>query len=121
MPASDEHKRERKRLLSQTRVKVALWIAVAEGIIAAIDRDISRWTIIIVAVPVILFYLLAGRSLESRLGYQASWVAATSQALAVVLVILTFVLKIFTLVIVGVFAGVALFLLFMDRPPARAE
>ncbi len=110
---------QRRGWLSQPKVKIALWIAVAEGIIVAIDRDVSRWTVIIIAVPVILFYLLAGRTLESRVGRQASWIAASSQALAVIVVILTFVIKIFALVIAGVFAVVALYLLMVERPRGR--
>ena len=111
----------RRSWLSQPRVKIALSIALVEGIIVAIDRDLSRWTVIIIAVPIVLFYLLAGRTLESKLGRDASWVAAASQSLAVVVVILTFVIEIFALIIAGVFGAVALYLLYMDKPASRAR
>ena len=45
-------------------MKVALGIAVAEGIFVALEDDFSRVTVIVIAIPVILFYLLAGRTLD---------------------------------------------------------
>ena len=40
---------------------------------------------IIISVPIILFYLFAGRSLDSDTGRQLAWIAAASQAFAVLL------------------------------------
>lgn len=98
------------------RVKVALAIAIFEGIIVALEKDFSRITVIVIAVPIILFYLLAGRSVDSSLGREVSWVLATSQALAVIVVILDFIIGALALFLVGAFAAVALYLLFQDRP-----
>ena len=39
---------------------------------------------IIISAPIIAFYFLAGRTLESKTARDASWVAAASQAFAVV-------------------------------------
>jgi FtsH-binding integral membrane protein len=107
---------ERKRWYSETRVKIALGVAAAEGLVVAVSKDWSKWTLIIIAVPIILFYLLAGRTLESNLGRQTSWVLAASQALAVIVVVLWYWVKLLTLIAVAVFAVVALYLLFVDRP-----
>jgi hypothetical protein len=109
----------RKPFYAQTRVKIALSIAAVEGLIVAVSHDWSKWTVIVVAVPIILFYLLAGRSLESSLGRQLSWVLAASQALAVILVLLWYWIEVLTFVTVGVFAVIALYLLFVDRPSER--
>ena len=69
------------------RVKIALGIAIFEGLVVAFEKDFSRITVIVIAVPIILFYLLAGRSVDSQLGREVSWVLAASQAFAVVAVI----------------------------------
>jgi hypothetical protein len=98
------------------RVKIALGIAIFEGLLVAFEKDFSRITVIVIAVPIILFYLLAGRSVESQLGREVSWVLAASQALAVVAVILAFILGWLALLLAGVFAVVALYLLFHDLP-----
>ena len=102
--------------LSANRMKVALGIAVAEGIFVALENDFSRVTAIVIAIPVVLFYLLAGRSLDSRLGREVSWILAMSQALAVVAAIIAITIPAVALVLAGAFGVVALYLLFHDRP-----
>ncbi len=105
-----------ERWYEETRVKVALGIAVAEGLIVAVSKEWSKWTVIIISIPIILFYLLAGRTLESNLGRQTSWTLAAAQALAVVVVVLWYWIKLLTFVAVAIFAVIALYLLFVDRP-----
>ena len=56
----------RQSWLRENRLKVALGIAVAEGLFVALEEDFSRVTVIVIAIPVILFWLLAGR--DARLG-----------------------------------------------------
>jgi FtsH-binding integral membrane protein len=111
----------RKPFYAQARVKIALGIAAVEALIVAVSHDWSKWTVIVVAIPIILFYLLAGRSLESRLGRETSWVLAASQALAVVVVVLWYWIKLLTFITAGVFAVIALYLLFVDRPSERSN
>ena len=74
----------RRSWLRENRLKVALGIAVAEGLFVALEEDFSQLTVIVIAIPVILFWLLAGRTLDSELGREISWILAMSQALAVV-------------------------------------
>jgi hypothetical protein len=80
------------RWLYQRRLKIALGIAFFEGIIVALEKDFSRWTVIIISAPIIAFYLFAGRSLESDTGRQFAWIAAASQAFAVILCIVAIAL-----------------------------
>ena len=104
-----------------TRMKIALGIAVLEGILVGLSADFTRWTLIIVSAPIIAFYVFAGRTLESRLGRDLSWMAAAAQTFAVLLAILALVIKVFVLIIAGVFAAIALILLIGDRErPKRA-
>jgi hypothetical protein len=118
-PASARH--DATHWFSQRRVKIALVIALLEGLIVAIEDDFSRWTVIIIAAPIIAFYLLAGRSLDSRLGREISWILAASQAFAVILVILAVVLKAFVWIAVAGLAVLALFLILSDRPARKAS
>jgi hypothetical protein len=85
----------------------------------ALEKDFSRWTVILVAIPVVLFYLLAGRTLESDLGREVSWILAMSQALAVVAAIIALTIPAVALVLAGVFGAVAIYLLLHDRPDQR--
>ena len=104
------------RWLAERRIRLVLWIAVAEGVIVALAHDVSRWTVIAIAIPSIAFYLWAGRSLRSDTGRQISWILAASQSLAVVVTILSFLIFWIALVIAGIFAAIALFFIFIDRP-----
>lgn len=103
------------RWLFERRLKIALGIAVLEGILVAVEKDFSRWTVIIISAPIIAFYLFAGRALESDTGRQLSWIAAASQAFAVILCVVALVIGAFVLIIAGVFAAIALILLFGER------
>jgi hypothetical protein len=103
------------RWLFERRLKIALGIAVLEGIFVAVEKDFSRWTVIIISAPIIAFYLFAGRALQSDTGRQLSWIAAASQAFAVILCVVALVIGAFVLIIAGVFAAIALILLFGER------
>jgi len=104
------------RWLAERRLKIALGIAVLEGILVAVEKDFSRWTVIIISAPIIAFYLFAGRALESDTGRQLSWIAAASQAFAVLLCIVALMIGAFVLIVAAVFAAIALILILGDRP-----
>ncbi len=95
---------------------MAVGIAALEGLLVALEDEFSRWTVIVIAAPVIAFYLFAGRALDSDTGRQLSWIAAASQAFTVLIVILAFVIGLLALIFVGVFAAIAVFLLLTDKP-----
>src|SRR5919204_2369073 len=111
-----EHRTTRAgRWLRARRIRFALWIAVIEGIIVALLPDVSRWTVIAIAIPLLALYLFWGRTARSDTVRQFSWIAGASQALTVVVVILAFILSWVALVLAGLFAIVALLFLFSDR------
>jgi hypothetical protein len=111
-----EPRSEQGRWFYSRRVKIALGIAVIEGIFVAVANDISRWTVIAISVPIILFYVFAGRNLNSDTGRQVSWIAAASQAFTVILCVVAALIGPFTLILAGVFAIIALLLLVGERP-----
>jgi hypothetical protein len=103
------------RWLRKNRLRTALWIAALEGIVVALSSDVSRWTVVIVAVLAIALYVAAGRNTRWDAGRQISWILAASQALAVVVTILSWILVWTALLLVVIFAVVALVILFSDR------
>ena len=103
------------RWLRTRRIRFALWIAVIEGIIVAFLPDVSRWTVVAVAIPLLALYLFWGRTASSDTVRQLSWIAGASQALAVIVVIFAFILSWLALLLAGIFAAIALLFLFSDR------
>ncbi|MGB2873892.1 MAG: hypothetical protein WBB76_00290 [Gaiellaceae bacterium] len=111
-----EHETSRAgRWLRARRVRIALWIAVIEGIVVALAHGVSRWTVIAIAIPLLAVYVFWGRNARSDTARQVSWIAGASQALAVVVVILAFILSWLALILAGIFALVALLFLLVDR------
>ena len=103
------------RWLRARRVRLALGIAVIEGIIVAFRGDVSRWTVIGIAIPLLAVYVFWGRHARSDMLRQTAWIAGASQALAVVVVILAFLLNWLALLLAGIFAAIALLYLLSDR------
>jgi hypothetical protein len=102
------------RWLRERRLRIALWTAVVEGLIVALEHDVTRWTVLVIAVIVLAFYFLAGRNIGWDVGRQLSWIAAASQVLALLVVILAFIVGLVAIVLVGLFALVALVYLISD-------
>ena len=102
--------------MAARRIKLALAIAVFEGIVVAFAKDFSSWTVIIISIPIIAFYLFAGRTLDSDTWRQVSWVLAASQAFAVILAVIALTIELWVLIIVGIFAVVALILIVGEKP-----
>ncbi|HZQ65776.1 MAG TPA: hypothetical protein VFA66_11175 [Gaiellaceae bacterium] len=103
------------RWLAERRLKIALWIAVLEAILVAIAKGWSIWTVIIVSAPIIAFYVMAGRNVQSDTGRQLSWIAAAAQAFAVVACVVAKIIGTLALIVAGVFAVIALILILGER------
>ena len=102
------------RWLRAHRVRAALWIAVLEVVLAAVTASVSKYTIIALGLITIPIFLIWGKDQRGTIR-QVSWIAAASQALAIVGVLLSHFIGLFVLVLAGIFAAVALFLIFADR------
>jgi hypothetical protein len=117
-----EHDQSRAgRWLARRRMQFALWIAVVEGIIVVVSASFSWVVALVLAVPIILLYLLYGRTAESDLGRQLSWIAGASQVFVVLLAILFIILKVVMIVLIAIFAVLALIFLYADRPGRTAK
>jgi hypothetical protein len=113
-PAIDAHSSRTSRWLRERRVRLALWIAVLEGIVVALERNIGKWTVLFLAIAVLVVYMFVARNIKWDAGRQIAWIVAASQSLALLVVILVFVVKIFAIILVIGFAVIALAYLFLD-------
>jgi hypothetical protein len=102
------------RWLRERRLRLALWVAVIEGLLVALTHDLTRWTVLVIAVIVLAFYMTAGRNMRWDVVRQLSWIAAASQALAILVIIVAFILGIVAIALVALFAVIALVYLFSD-------
>lgn len=89
-------------------------MAVAEGVLVAVSPDLTRWTVLVIAIVVLGFYALAGRNINWDVGRQLSWIAAASQAIALLVVVFAAIAKPIALILLGILALVALVYLFSD-------
>jgi hypothetical protein len=102
------------RWLREHRFRLALWIAVLEAVLVALTDDLSRWTVIVLAAISVTVYFLLGRQRQGTFRH-VTWIAAASQALALIAVSLAFFVGMFVLIVAGIFALVALVMIFSDR------
>ena len=100
--------------LGQNRIKIALWIAVAEGILILIGL-IPHWLVYLLAAVSISFWALVGRNYKSSSGRNLSWIFAASQAACVLVPIVWFLAKTAAIVAIAIIAVVALIYLFTER------
>ena len=102
------------RWLETRRVRLACWIAAAEAIVVLFSHNLTKWTVIVLAVVSVLAWL-GGRESGSHLVRQVLWIFAASQLLAVIAVILAWIVKWALIMAVVVFAVLGLVYLFLDR------
>jgi len=105
--------------LRRNRIKIALWIAVAEGLLTLIGV-IPHWLVYVLAAVAIAFWAGAGRNYTSSLARDASWIFAASQAAAVLVPIVWFVAKTAAIIAIAIIALVALIYLFTERHDHRS-
>jgi hypothetical protein len=102
------------RWLETRRVRLACWIAAAEAIVVLFSHNLTKWTVIALAIVSVLAWL-GGRESSSHVVRQVLWIFAASQLLAVIAVILAWIVKWAVIMAVVVFAVLGLVYLFLDR------
>jgi hypothetical protein len=100
--------------LRHRRKRFALWIAAAEGVVVAVSPDLTKWTVVALAVLAAVVWML-GRNAGSGVLRSILWIFVVSQLLATVLVLFAVFFK--WLVILGLvaFAVIGLAILYFDR------
>jgi hypothetical protein len=102
------------RWLRERRLRIAIWIAVIEGLLVVV-HVIPKWLAIIVAAAVLAWYLLAGRRVASPSTRQIGWIAAASQAMLALIPVVAFFVTTVALIALGILAVLALVILFTER------
>jgi len=102
------------RWLRTRRIRIAFWIAVAEGILI-VFHAISWWVAIGIALVVVVGWFSFAHRLRSDTARQAGWIAAVSQALVALVPVFVLIVGTLALILVGILAVVALVLLFSSR------
>jgi hypothetical protein len=102
------------RWLRENRIRIAIWIAVAEGLLVLVGA-IPKFAAIVIALLAIVSYFSFARRVTWHTGRQVVWIAAASQAIVALVPVLAIIVGTLALVAVGVIAVVALVLLFSDR------
>jgi hypothetical protein len=107
----------RARWLREHRLKLALGITIAETIFVVLEEDFSRLTVLVIAIPVVLFYLLAGRTLESPLYREISWILAVSQIFAAAAAVVALTVSVAKLVLALAIGAAIVYVVFRQRTP----
>jgi FtsH-binding integral membrane protein len=103
--------------LASNRLTIALAVAGVESVVVAVDETFSRWFVLGLAAIAVWLYFAKGRTSDSDDVRQLTWIAAVSQSLALLAVVLAASLKWIALGAAGVFAVVALVLLLRREKP----
>jgi hypothetical protein len=102
------------RWLRAKRLRIAAWIAVGEGVLVLIHA-VPRLLALVLAAAVILFYFAFGRQVRWDAARQVTWIAATSQALMVLVPVLAALIGGLAVIALVALAVVALVVLLQDR------
>lgn len=102
------------RWLRERRLRIALGIALVEGILVVVDV-IPEWVAIVIGAAIVAYWWVAGRNHRWQLARQVSWTGAMSQVFVALVPVLAFVLTALAIVALVVIAIVALVALLADR------
>jgi len=114
LPVIDHETTQHGRWLRTRRVRIAIWIAVIEGILVVV-HVIPWWAAVIFAALAVFFYFEVGRKSGSDTVRQSTWIIAASQALVALVPLLFAVLTTLALIAVAILAVLALVALFAER------
>lgn len=104
----------RSRWLHARRFKIALGIALAEGVLVIVDV-IPAWIAVLAGIAVVGYWFFVGRNHKSQVARDAGWTAAMSQVIVALVPLLAFVLTTLAILVLVLIAVVALVALIADR------
>ena len=114
-PVTIEHGSSRVgRRLRDNRLRIALVVALVEGILVLLG-SVDWWVVILLAIAAVAFYALRGRTARREEVRELSWIFAVSQVAVVLVPALALVLTAFAVVALVAIAVVALVVLLRDR------
>ena len=102
------------RWLRERRLRIALGIAAAEGLLY-LFHALHWWAAVGLAIVAVGFWWYVGRSNRSDAIRQLSWIFGVSQLLVLCVPLALGIVKIVAVAVIAILAIVALFFLFKDR------
>jgi hypothetical protein len=102
------------RWLRAYRIRIALWIAIIEGVLVVFDV-IDVLPALLIAALVVGAYFWLSQRLPAGLARDALWIGAVSQAMVALVPVLVIVVGTLALIAVGILAAVVLVLLLTGR------
>ena len=102
------------RWLRERRLRIALGVAVVEGILVLVDV-IPNWLAVVVGAAIVGYWFVAGRHHRWQLARQVSWTGAMSQVFVALVPVLAFFFTLLAAIALVVIAIVALVALLADR------
>jgi hypothetical protein len=100
--------------LRQNRTKIALWIAVAEGLLTLV-HVFPHILLYALAIAAIALWIGVGRNASHNLARQISWIFAVSQCAAVLVPAVWHIAEWAAITAIVIVAAVALVYLFVER------
>jgi hypothetical protein len=114
-PLTIEHGSTRMgRRLRENRLKIALLIALVEGLLVVFDV-IDWWIVVLLAIGAVALYVWRGRTAGRQEVRETSWILAVSQVAVVLVPALVLVATALAIVALVILAVVALVVLLRDR------
>ncbi len=113
-PLTIEHGSASRGWVRANRLRIALLVALVEGILVLIGA-IDWWVVVLLAIAAVALYVLRGRAARRDEVRQVSWIVAVSQVAVVLVPALALVLTAFAVVALVLFAVIALVVLLRDR------
>lgn len=113
-PSATHDKPSARKLFGSIWVRVALVVAVVEGLLVAFDV-IPRWVAVVIAALVIVGYFFRGRSVTQPSLRQGLWAAAMSQAIVLFVPIVAWLLSAAVIVVLAIVAVLVVIALIIDR------
>ena len=114
-PLTIEHGSTRfGRALRENRLKIALLVALVEGVLVLVGK-IDWWVVALLAIVAVALYVYRGRAARREEIREGTWILAVSQLAVVLVPVLALVLTAFAVVALVIFAIVALVILLRDR------
>ena len=104
--------------LHRHRFQIVLWVAVIEGIVAGATHGLHIWTIValgVIAFASLMLYRVTRERTSSPFLHQAAWLLAASQLGATIVVAAGYIVLGALIVLIVIFALVALGLLLLER------
>ncbi len=102
------------RWLREHRLRVALWIAVAEGLLTIVGV-IPKYLVFLLALVALALWWFVGRRHRHDTARHATWIFATSQLLVVLVPAAIVILGTVAVVVISLIAVAALVVLFTER------